>query len=104
MTEEKEAEWTDEEIQALVEDAKNFYRCGGTILVSEWLGMDTRTKSVFIKASHEMGIEKTVLDATAKSGPEGLLRVMAEHDGGDRLVAFNLKGAITRYISRRKSS
>lgn len=100
----KQRPWTDEEIEALVEDAKMFYESRGVVLTSEWMAMDSRTKAIFHRASREVGIDQVTLNAAAQSGPEGMLQVMAENDGGDRLVAFNLTRALSRYIARRRGT
>lgn len=88
---------------ALVENAKAFLRCGGSITWKEWTNTDVQDKALLIEAAEQLDIERATLLAVALRSEAGAELVFSRIDAGDALVRGSLMRKLGEVISRRGS-
>jgi hypothetical protein len=69
----------------------------------EWQSLDEDTRVALLAASRRLEVERAITAARALSGPEGVVDLLSEIDGGDTQVALAVGRAIDAYSSRPRS-
>jgi len=87
---------TEKSLNLLADTAESFLRSGGTFTLIDWRHMDNTERAAMISGSRMLEIERIVTLCKCIGNLENTLKLEAQIDGGENLIASVLQMAADR--------